>query len=284
MKLPTTILTSLIAFATLAQQGQAPAPVLLRRTFSANAVDTYKVEEKVQELVKSPLGEMPVNIVAQKTMVLKTVKFDAAAGNAQIETTTTTDKQTADGQVAALLGDKPAPSTLTGKIDLRGRVTLDGSPRTEAMNNLLSGSTGPEFASHFIEFPEKAVKIGDAWDVVVPKSPLMNADADNHLTAKLEGERELDGVPVWVVSLKGDLNLAVDTTKMPRVSTINLAIRVGGTVGIVAEGLVEKTTGRTLSMTTKGTSKTTIELVESGVTLDTQGTIESSSKLQKTPA
>ena len=258
-------------------------PTLLRRALAVGA-ETYKIEDKVQQTVDSPLGSQPMAIATSRTLVLKTASVDAASGTGRVEATTTVDKVDASGGAASLMGAKPQPTVQTGKLDVRGRLAFDPLPRTDALANLLSGTGGTVTAGVFVELPEKPVRIGDSWDVVVPKSPYL-LDADQRLAAVLTGERDFEGKPVWTVSIRGTIRTDVDTSRLPGGKGVEtamgtLTLRMRGAVEIAGEGLVEKATGRTLSMETKGTSKATIDLVEPGITLQTVGTVESKAKLQ----
>lgn len=273
---------ALLAFALLAApQGEMP----LRRTLTAGNVDTYKIEDKVQQTVKMPGGETPMKIATTKTYALKTVAVDAAAGTATIEATTTFDKIEMDGPAAGMMGDKPQPVTQKGKIDVRNRITYEKTPGGDSLQSLLSGTQNAAASETFVELPEKPVKIGDKWEMVVEKNPLV-FDQDQKLIATLTGEREVDGVAVWVVSVKGLLKTSVDSSKLPNAKGIDSPagrtnIRVKGEIDLTSEGLVEKKTGRTISMITKGASKTTLELVETGITLETSGQLDSTVTLQK---
>ena len=258
---------------------------LLRRTLKADTVDTYTIVDRTTQTVKSQFGELPVTASSTRTMVLTTKSVDAAAGTAVIEATTTYDKLQADGPAADLMKAKPAPLTQKGKIDVRGRITFERTPQTGGIGTLLSGSESTLAAGSFVELPEKAVGIGDSWDMVVPKSSMVS-DVDQKLTAKLTGEREVDGVPVWVVSVRGVVKTAIDTSKIPGAKPIETplgptTIRITGQDDITGEGLVEKSTGRTLSMALKSQSKKTIEIVESGITMESTGQLESTITLKK---
>ena len=256
------------------------AGTLLRRSLAADAVDTYKVEERVKQTVKSPLGELPVEVQSSKTLVVKTLKVDAASGTAGIETTTTVDKMTADGPIGDKLGPRPAPVTQKGKIDVRGRTTYEKTAAVD-LSALLAGASAAGSGGNFIELPEKAVEIGATWDIVVPKGPYLN-DADQKLVAKLVGEKVVEGVPVWVVTVTGTIRSAVDSSKMPGSKEAPAtAMRAVSEVDLTGEGWVEKSTGRTFSMVSKGVLRAKIELVETGIVMEATGTIDSTLKLQK---
>ncbi|RYG25925.1 hypothetical protein EON82_05340 [bacterium] len=258
---------------------------LLRRTLKADSVDTYTIVDRTTQTVKSPMGDFPITVASTRTMVLTTKAVDTAAGTAAVEATTTFDKLEGDGPAAEMMKTKPAPLTQKGKIDARGRITFERVAQPGGIGTLLSGSESTLAAGSFVELPEKAVKVGDTWDIVIPKSPMV-FDADQKLTAKLTGEKEVDGVPVWVVSVRGVVKTAMDSSKIPGSKPIQsplgpTTIRVTGQDDITGEGLVEKSTGRTISMVSKAQSKKAIEIVESGITLDTTGQIESTITLKK---
>lgn len=262
------------------QVPQALGPTLLRRTLTANTTDTYKIEDRVQETVKSAaMGEIPVTLSSKRTLALRVTQVDAAAGTAKFEATTHIDEIKADGPAAGLMNQKPSDVTQTGKLDLRGRMTYDPVATADLMANLLGSSPGSVSAGIFVELPERPVRAGDTWTILIPKSPLVY-DQDQRLTATLVGDKDLDGTPVWVVSIRGVLHTATDSTKVPGAKA-GTGVKVNGEVDLAGEGLVEKSTGRTIQMTSKGTSKATVELVEYGITLDTTGTIDSTAKLQK---
>lgn len=259
---------------------QASTPTLLRRTLAADATDTYKIEDKVEETVRSgAMGEIPIHLNSKRTLTLHTSDVDAAAGIAHFQATTSVDEVKADGPAAALMNEKPKPTTQTGKLDVRGRMAYDPTAPGDLLSSILGSTPGAVSAGIFVELPERAVKPGDTWDIVIPKNPLVN-DQDQHLTATLVGDKDLDGTPVWIVSIKGTLRSLTDSTKVPNAKP-GTGVKVKGQVDLVGEGLVEKSTGRTVQMTSKGNSKATVELVETGITLDTDGTIESTAKLQK---
>ena len=257
----------------------------LRRTLKEGSVDTYTVIDKVQQTVTVQGAQIPQAISTTKTYVLRTKAVDAAAGSAAVEATTTFEKIEGDGGMVKALGDKPAPTTQTGKIDVRGRLTLDKGPGGESLQSLLGGTQATAAAGTLLELPEKPVKIGDKWDIVIPKGPLV-FDKDQRIVATLVGEREVEGVAVWVVSIRGVVRTAVDSSKVPGVKPLDTpmgatSVKIQGEVDLTGEGLIEKATGRTVSMESKGPSKSTIELVEIGFTLASTGTLESSVKLKK---
>ncbi len=271
--------------ALLAFQAAAPqAGTVIRRSLKADATDTYTIVDRSEQTVKSPLGDMPVTVSSTRTFVLKTKTVDDKLGQAAIESTTTVEKLEADGAASDLAKAKPAPVTQTGKIDVRGRITYEKKPG-DAVSGLLNGASSTLAAGTFVEFPEKPLKIGDSWDMVVPKDPMVYGE-DQKLTAKLTGEKELDGMPVWIVSIRGVVKSFVDSAKIPGAKPLDtpvgpMSVRISGQDTLSGEGLVEKSTGRTVSMSMKSLSKKTIELVEAGISMESTGTLDSKISLKK---
>jgi hypothetical protein len=273
-------LLALVAFQAAAPQ----AGTVLRRTLKADATDTYEIVDHSDILAKTPAGDMPVKVSSTRTFVLKTKTVDDKLGTAAIEATTTVDKLEADGAASDLAKTKPAPVTQTGKIDVRGRITYEKKAGGD-LSNLINGTSSTLAAGTFVEFPEKALKVGDSWDMVVPKDPMIFGE-DQKLTATLTGEKDMDGVQVWVVSVRGVVKSAVDSSKIPGAKPVEtpigpMTIRINGQDTVSGEGLVEKSSGRTVSMTIRSASKKTIELVETGISMESTGTSESKITLKK---
>ena len=254
--------------------------VLLRRKLVSESVDVYKMTDRVEQTVVSAMGTMPMTITSDRTYVLRTTKVDEGAGNALFEATTTVDKITADGAASAMGAQKPGPVVQKGKIDVRGRMTLDPTPSSETVAGLMSGTQGAVAAGNFVEFPEKMVKVGDRWEVVVPKNPLL-FDRDQHLSETLTGEKVVDGTPVWTVSINGTIQTSIDGSSLKGSPENRLDVRIEGQDEILGEGLVEKATGRTVLMTLRSNAKRTIKLLDTGLTLQVQGKSESKVTLEK---
>lgn len=276
---------SLLVAALIPQATAPQAGVVLRRTLKADATDTYAIVDHADLMLKSPLGDMPSTITTTRTFILKTKTPDDKAGTVPIEATTTVEKVEADGAASDLVKAKPAPAIQNGKIDVRGRMTFDKKAAGEIAGNLLSGASSTLAAGSFVEFSEKAVKVGDAWDITIPKDPLVYGE-DQKLRATLTAEREVDGVAVWVVSIRGIVRSDVDSSKVPGLKPFStpigpMTIHMVGTDDINGEGLVEKATGRTISMITKTVSKKTIEMVEAGISMNATGTLDSKITLKK---
>src|SRR5256885_1116049 len=70
-------------------------------------------------------------------------------------------------------------------------------------------ATSPSSSLVFIEFPEKAIAVGDSWTFPAPKNPIFGKEPQN-LTAKLTGEKDFNGVKVWAIDVSGKLTINAD--------------------------------------------------------------------------
>lgn len=280
MKITKSVVFAGIALASLAVASQDDG-TLIRRKLEANTQDSYQIETKMHQTVNSPMtGEQEVSVNNVSTYLLKYGVLDDKGESAKVTGTITVDKLDADGPMAGALGKKPEPVNITGKIDTRNRLTLDKIPGADQMAMMMGGAQSATSASMFVELPEKAVKIGDSWDVVIPKSPFTGKE-DQKLTAKLVESRQVDGKDVWVISVEGPMKIEFDSATVPKDPKAsdnpmaNMRLVIKGTVGMKSEGLVDKATGKTLSMKSSGKIKLNMEIADAGLTFDSSGTVES---------
>jgi hypothetical protein len=127
------------------------------------------------------------------------------------------------------------------------------------------------------------VKVGQEWDVPVPKNPMM--EKDQILKAKLVGEREVDGVKVWVVTIAGPMEMNADLSKMmadaPDNPAAGMKMLMSGTIQVSGENLIEQGSGRLVLSTQKADSKMKMELPDMGMSIDMTGTTTSKMALKK---
>jgi hypothetical protein len=120
--------------------------------------------------------------------------------------------------------------------------------------------------------PEKAVKIGDTWDIPVPKGALTYTE-DQKLTAKLVGEKKYNDKDVWVIATTGTIKVDVDTAKFgddPDATgpMANMKMHFTGPAEVTGETLIEKATGKLLHAETKTKATQKIEIAQFGVSID----------------
>lgn len=256
--------------------------ITLQRTLPENTTETYKVDSKVNQTIDSQMtGEIPMTVTSAMTYKVKTGKVDPAKGTLDVEVTMNIDKMDADGPLGGQLAEqKIKPVVEKGTLDKFGHLSLTPAVASnDAMQLAMSGAQTTQ-ATMFIEFPDHPVKVGDTWDIAIPKSPFTGSE-DQAIHAKLIGDKTDEGKSVWVVDISGKIHMEIDTSKMPVTGDqtasplANLKILFKGTVGVTGEGEVEKSTGRTLKLTSNGNLKSTMELPDRDMSFEADGTIAS---------
>jgi hypothetical protein len=263
--------------------------VLIRRELKENSLDMYLVTMTGQQNVNVPgMGEQPMGIKSSMHYTLKTGKVDPEKGEADCEMIVTDMKFELDGPMAemAQMGDMPKEIVVPGKLNNRNRVVVDSSKLLNPTLMMLGANTTSGFG-FTIEFPEKPVKIGDAWEVTLPKTPFFGK-AEPKLAAKLLGEKTYDKTQVWEISMEGEIPLDVDLQEvmksLPAGSTGNfpdMKIMMRGTVKMTSTFLVEKSSGRVYRMESTAGGKQTLELVDMGMNVETSGSMTTVMALQK---
>ena len=277
------VLTGIAVISLAAAAGQG---VMLRRELKENATEVYSIKtEMKQSLTIGAMGDQELAINSSMKLTLKTGKLDATTGEAGVESVITDIKTETDG-VAAMMGDQaevPKEIKSTGTLDARNRIKL-AAPKTQGLVEMMLGSSSPTSALMFIEFPEKAVNVGDTWTVTLPKSPAYG-NKEQTLTAKLESEKEVDGTKVWVLSLAGKIKLDFDMTEMmksmPNNPMAGQKATMKGDIDLTGEALVDKSNCKTIRCTTNSKTKNTVTLEDVGMTIDASGTAKTTLSLQK---
>jgi hypothetical protein len=184
-------------------------------------------------------------------------------------------------------GKLPAPTVQQGTIDKYGHLVLKAAASSgNSSAAILLGATDVMQGSMLVELPDHPVKIGDSWDIVVPKGAM--SDSDQKITVKLSGEDKVDGHDVWKVDLSGTININFDSASLnsdappnPNNTLANLHIIGKGSTTVAGAGTIDKATGKTLTIDSTGTVKLSLELPEAGdATAEVTGTTSSELKLQ----
>jgi hypothetical protein len=281
MKMTKTLILAGMAVATLAVAAQDGS--LLRRTFVPGATDVYRIESSMRQSFTLPgMGEQDLTVDNVQLYSVKVNKVDG--DTAEIETVTKTEKLEFGGGMASMIPTPPTPGpvTLPGRLDNRNRATftkIPSSPEMAMFSAALSGTY-----SIMVELPEKAVRVGDTWQIVVPKGPFTGRE-DQFLTARLTGERVVDGVSAWVVQITGRLNSTIDMNELakdnPDANPMGMSMVIKSVMDVKGEGLVEKATARTLQMDTSIGTKQNVNITDMGMSIDSSGTTTMRVRLQK---
>jgi hypothetical protein len=231
--------------------------ITLRKTL-VQGTESYHMESTSKLTLTVPsLGEQELGSKSVTSFVYKIGTVDAAAGQAPVEITTKIEKIDFDGDLAAsLAGQKEqllVATTITGKLDSRSNFIGDPKQKIDPRTVIL-GSSSASIVGPLVQFPDKAVNAGDAWDVTIPKGPGLNPD-DQKITAKFVEEKTIDGKSVCVISLTGALKSNINVGELLKANPVPELEQIGatdmtikGTIDISGEATVDKVTGQTLTM------------------------------------
>jgi hypothetical protein len=281
-----TLIGGFLTVAALALAAQDAIPI--QRTLVENSVDTYKSTSKVDQTLESNLGEFPITIATATTYSLKTGKVDQAMGTADVELTSTIDSIDGGDSVltSGLSKTKPQPIVQDGTIDKMGHLTLKAPDKADKMMTIFTGVTGGLQASMFIELPNHPVKVGDSWDIVVPKGSF-TGPTDQKVKVTLTGDKTVDGHSDWTVDVGGAVNIDFDSASLadtgpaPTTTLGKTHILAKGTTTVKGTGLIDKATGKTVQLDTTSQLKTLIELPDEGdMIIHGAGTLVTDLKLQ----
>lgn len=249
----------LFGFVAAAVALAAPDGITLRKLLH-EGTESYHIQADMKQTITLPTGgDQDMGVTSTSMCSYKIGTVDAAAGQAPVELTTKIEKFDLDGPLADALNAKKdellVGSTSTGKIDSLNRYTPDPDKKIDP-KSFVTGAANFAYVSPFIQFPQQAVNVGDTWDVVVAKGPTTSKE-DQKLTAKLVGEKDVDGKSVYVVSVTGSLKVRIDVGEIlkanpvPELQGMADGMMINGTVDISGDGTVDKITGQTLSMSYK---------------------------------
>lgn len=250
--------------------------VTIRRVIAPNSSEVYAMEMQSKQSFELPGGGAQEMTVTSGMTYTFNYGERAADGTMPLKLTMSNFKMQMDGPMAGMMPQEQMPKELVqeGKADANGRIVLSPPKNMSPAFAMMSSATSLSGVGLFADLPAKPVKLGDTWEVIVPKNPMLS-EKDQVLQGKLLGEATVDGRPVWRIGLTGTLNTTMDLGKAmqgnPNAPTGGMAMVMKGEMGMNGEGLVDKETGQTLQMTTKMTSKANLELTDMGMTIPITG-------------
>lgn len=251
--------------------------VTIKRELKAGAKDVYKVVTETKTLMDIPsMGEQ--EMIMKSTMNYALTTGEVKDDYAEVGLTISDIQAKIEGSMADMMQgmpEMPKEMKFKGTLDARNRlsnVKLDG--KLDMMAMMMANTTST--MNMFVEYPGGPVKVGDSWDVVVPKNPMLGNE-DTKFKATLVGEK--DGK--WQIKMSGELKLKSDLSEMmkgqdPTGTGLDMQMVMTGTMKMESEALVNKTTGKTVEMTTALDSATTMDIVNMGIKSDqkAKGTIK----------
>ncbi len=233
---------------------------LLRRDLKENSSETYRIESKMDLLVPgTPFGDVDVKAESKIVYALTTGKADGVSDATPADMVTTFEEVKVGGSLAGSgAPKKPDPIKASGTIDSRNRLKVTPATSKSPEEALAALGMGSLLNVLFAEFPERAVKVGDTWDITIPKSPVLGKQDQKlavtfvkevgdtvHLRIAGNLTSEVDLAALGAGSLPADLKLALKQSS-----------RVEG------EALVLKATGRTKKLDMTVEAKGTIDVNE----------------------
>jgi hypothetical protein len=152
-------------------------------------------------------------------------------------------------------GGPPATRTAHATVSPKGGITQK-EPNSPNMTG--AGWLGMDS----IELPNTDVKIGDTWDITLPQTLGMGEKVP--AKAKLEGEQDFAGHAAWKVTVEA-MKLKFANKAKVRFGGPDAEEKeatVEGTGNVHVEALIEKATGRVLSLTQKTHRVQTLSVVD----------------------
>ncbi len=279
----------LAAFMALSLVALAQDGVLLRRELKSGSTDKYTMTLATKQTISSPAGDQELSVDGALKMAFNTSNVSEKKDSADLAIVVS-DMELKFGGVAemaqGMMGEMPKTYTVKGRVDNRNQFTNAKVEGLSMQQQMMAGGVQSMANLSGVVFPEKPVKIGDSWDVQMPKNEVMGTDAAT-LKATLVGEKTIDGIAAWEITFGGKLPVNMDLSKMtgagdPTGGSIpEMKMVMKGTNTIKATLYVEKTTGRTLSMDGSMDSDQTVDLTDMGMTVTTKGTTKTALKLAK---
>jgi hypothetical protein len=283
-KLTAFVVLGLGAVALAAQQDAT----LLRFNLAENSSHSYTCTLKGNQTVEAPTGPMEIGFNASYEYILKTGAVDKEKNVAEIEMITKDMKFEMTGPMADQApGTQQGPSQTSTKAKLDHRYRLSDMKMAGASMETMMAMGAASGLSPFIELPEAPVKIGDTWQVNVPKNAMLGTTKDLTLTATFKGDGKLEEKEGHWIVLKGPVPVDMDLGKVmeemakanpgsdPTGGMMNgMKMLMKGTMDVEMNAVLDKKDGRILAMVTNIGQKLKMELVDFAMTMDSNGTLQ----------
>lgn len=264
--------------------------IVLRRDLKVVGTDNYKMDMKVSQTIQlgsMGMGDMPIDITTAMKLAFRVGDQDPETKKSPVDITLSDikfDMQGVPGGGGAGAGMPEMPKEIKSKakIDERNRFTdIQNIPipgqngQMGQMMMMMGGSSNP-LSGFLVEFPEKPVKVGESWEVTLPKNPMMGNTAIV-LKATLQGEKEFMGEKAYEIVMSGSFPLKVDMGEVmknnPEMQGMmnGMNMQLSGKVEMRSIFLVQKGSGKTLSMESLVKNTQRIDLPDMGQGFDMSG-------------
>lgn len=258
-------LLALMACSVAVAQDAPAQSYLIRRELKENAQSDYKLEfNMMQKITADALGgEQEFGIIGSMKYVEKSGKLDVEKQLLDLDTIVSNMKFDFSGMAVMLQGmidQLPREMKNSMKVNNRNAMVpapvkkVEGQPEPKPQQgNLILSMVGSSWTQALL-FPEKEVKVGDAWDTILPKSPNYN-NKEVTLKSKFKEMRLIGETNCIVIVTEGVLPLTVDlSSMMGGMGGEAMSATLSGPLNFKMEVSVDPATGKVLDMvaTTKG--------------------------------
>jgi hypothetical protein len=253
----------------------ATQEITLKRTLQPNTKDVYSVTMSTKNKMSMGamgMGEQAMTIDGTMKITMSTGAVEG--GKADVELKTTDMKYKFGGAAAGAagaMGSAPKELVVKGKLDEKNRFTDMKAPTADAQMAMMMSNNMQSFGQS-IEFPDKPVKVGDSWEVVMPKNELAGME-EAKMTATLFDDRA-DG---HCISLTGVIPMKMDMAEMMKknpdigATTPMPNMMITGLIDVKMLGLFDKASGKTLRMTTRMNQKMKIDIKDQNMAFEGGG-------------
>lgn len=279
MKLVT--ISALLSIGVLALASSTTDGVTLKKVLKEGEKDAYTQTTNLKftmDMEAMGMGTQDMTIDMTNSATYSIGKVDA--GKAALEILISDFDMKFGGGIGAqagqMMGDLPKSYTIKGMVNERNMfsdVKLEGLSKQAQM---MMGGESVAAMMNFVAFPEGEVKVGDSWEVTLPK---LQAFGDKIVAVKYvyTGDKDQDGKACAEVSM--DVTLPSNMV-MSGEETGGMQMKITGNTVVKGTILVEKSSGRVLEAKQTGVIDQKMEMVDMGATLPMKGTMSNTVKLK----
>jgi hypothetical protein len=250
--------------------------MLVRRSLMEGDKDTYQVTTKVVQTM-TPTDPKAGAMVGGETRFEMSMSLELKSSIGKLSE----DKKSAAfdldfsnivydfGSMSGMVPQDSLPKAMkaNGRIDERGRVLEMRMPDLPSALGGSGGMAGPMM----VELPEKAIKIGDSWQVAIPTADALGAKGST-MTAKLIGIEEYESIPSLLVELTASMPIDADLGESVQASGAPpMKMLAKGKFDMKGRAFVQRSNGKTLRMDLNFDTTTRVNLPDIGIEFDTTG-------------
>lgn len=267
------LLVAGFAVVAMAQDG-----IKLRRVFTAGSEDTYLSQFSSTNSMETPQGPMDIKLKGSSSFIVKVNSVKDSL--AEIDLITKDMKMDSDGgpDIGAAGDNIPKEIKVQAKLDDRNRLSeVKSGPGLNPMVQMMLSSLATTSSGYFIEFPEGSIKVGDTWEVAIPKMSEKSA-VSGKMTAKLVSDKG----ETYEVEVSGDVPMKMDMADLVTDPNAGGApeMVMTGTMKTSYKAIIQKSTGKALSIEGKVSSDLKLDIPSMNITMPGKGTVDFTAKLK----